>query len=43
MVLNIAGLLIVFVALIALINMGLAAVPHGGAPLTRWDFCWASC
>ncbi|HWU81365.1 MAG TPA: nucleoside transporter C-terminal domain-containing protein [Caulobacter sp.] len=34
MVLNIAGLLIVFVGLIALINMGLAAVPHAGAPLT---------
>ena len=34
MVLNIAGLLIVFVGLIALINMGLAAVPHTGAPLT---------
>jgi CNT family concentrative nucleoside transporter len=34
MVLNIAGLLIVFVALIALINMGLAALPHGGAPVT---------
>ena len=35
MVLNIAGLLIVFVGLIALINMGLAALPHAGAPLTR--------
>ncbi|RRN65229.1 NupC/NupG family nucleoside CNT transporter [Caulobacter sp. 602-1] len=34
MVLNIAGLLIVFVGLIALINMGLAAFPHAGAPLT---------
>lgn len=34
MVLNIAGLLIVFVGLIALINMGLAAIPHAGAPLT---------
>lgn len=34
MVLNIAGLLIVFVGLIALINMGLAAFPHSGAPLT---------
>jgi CNT family concentrative nucleoside transporter len=34
MVLNIAGLLIVFVGLIALINMGLAAFPHVGAPLT---------
>ncbi len=39
MVLNIAGLLIVFVGLIALINMGLAALsssfwPHAGAPLT---------
>jgi CNT family concentrative nucleoside transporter len=34
MVLNIAGLLIVFVGLIALINMGLAAIPHNGAPLT---------
>jgi CNT family concentrative nucleoside transporter len=34
MVLNIAGLLIVFVGLIALINIGLAAVPHAGAPLT---------
>lgn len=39
MVLNIAGLLIVFVALIALINMGLAALPfsdpaHAGAPVT---------
>lgn len=34
MVLNIAGLLIVFVGLIALINMGLAAIPHVGAPLT---------
>jgi CNT family concentrative nucleoside transporter len=34
MVLNIAGLLIVFVSLIALINMGLAALPHGGAPIT---------
>ncbi len=34
MVLNIAGLLIVFVALIALINMGLAALPHTGAPVT---------
>ena len=34
MVLNIAGLLIVFVGLIALINMGLAALPHSGAPIT---------
>ncbi|AVQ02542.1 hypothetical protein B7G68_12215 [Caulobacter segnis] len=34
MVLNIAGLLIVFVGLIALINMGLAALPHAGAPMT---------
>lgn len=34
MVLNIAGLLIVFVGLIALINIGLAALPHTGAPLT---------
>ncbi len=39
MVLNIAGLLIVFVGLIALINMGLSAAspflwPHAGAPLT---------
>jgi CNT family concentrative nucleoside transporter len=34
MVLNIAGLLIVFVGLIALINMGLAIFPHAGAPLT---------
>ena len=34
MVLNIAGLLIVFVGLIALINMGLASLPHAGAPLT---------
>ena len=34
MVLNIAGLLIVFVGLIALINMGLSAIPHAGAPLT---------
>jgi len=34
MVLNIAGLLIVFVGLIALINMGLAALPHAGAPIT---------
>ncbi|UAL09321.1 NupC/NupG family nucleoside CNT transporter [Caulobacter segnis] len=34
MVLNIAGLLIVFVGLIALINMGLGAIPHAGAPLT---------
>lgn len=34
MVLNIAGLLIVFVGLIALINMGLAALPHSGAPMT---------
>lgn len=34
MVANIAGLLIVFVGLIALINMGLAAVPHAGPPLT---------
>lgn len=34
MVLNIAGLLIVFVGLIALINMGLAALPHTGTPLT---------
>lgn len=35
MVLNIAGLLIVFVSVIALINMGLAALPHGGgAPVT---------
>lgn len=34
MVLNIAGLLIVFVGLIALINMGLAAFPHAGPPLT---------
>ncbi|CAN5528142.1 nucleoside transporter C-terminal domain-containing protein [soil metagenome] len=34
MVLNIAGLLIVFVGLIALINMGLAALPHVGAPVT---------
>lgn len=34
MVLNIAGLLIVFVGLIALINMGLASIPHAGAPLT---------
>lgn len=34
MVLNIAGLLIVFVGLIALINMGLAALPHTGAPIT---------
>jgi concentrative nucleoside transporter, CNT family len=34
MVLNIAGLLIVFVGLIALINMGLAAVPHASGPLT---------
>ncbi len=39
MVLNIAGLLIVFVGLIALINMGLAAAspflwPHAGPPLT---------
>lgn len=39
MVLNIAGLLIVFVGLIALINMGLAALsssfwPHAGGPLT---------
>ncbi|WP_184718716.1 nucleoside transporter C-terminal domain-containing protein [Caulobacter sp.] len=34
MVLNIAGLLVVFVGLIALINMGLGALPHAGAPLT---------
>jgi len=34
MVLNIAGLLIVFVGLIALINMALGAIPHAGAPLT---------
>lgn len=34
MVLNIAGLLIVFVGLIALINMGLGALPHAGAALT---------
>jgi CNT family concentrative nucleoside transporter len=34
MVLNIAGLLVVFVGLIALINMGLGALPHTGAPLT---------
>jgi CNT family concentrative nucleoside transporter len=34
MVLNIAGLLIVFVGLIALINMGLAVLPHTGAPIT---------
>jgi len=34
MVLNIAGLLIVFVGLIALINMGLGSLPHAGAPLT---------
>lgn len=34
MVANIAGLLIVFVGLIALINMGLAALPHTGPPLT---------
>lgn len=34
MVLNIAGLLVVFVGLIALINMGLAAIPHAGAPLS---------
>jgi concentrative nucleoside transporter, CNT family len=34
MAINIAGLLIVFVGLIALINMGLAALPHGGAPIT---------
>ncbi len=34
MVANIAGLLIVFVGLIALINMGLGALPHIGAPLT---------
>jgi len=34
MVANIAGLLIVFVGLIALINLGLASIPHAGAPLT---------
>ena len=34
MVANIAGLLIVFVGLIALINMGLGALPHADAPLT---------
>ena len=34
MAINIAGLLIVFVGLIALINMGLAALPHGGGPIT---------
>lgn len=34
MVLNIAGLLIVFVGLIALINIGLSALPHAGAPIT---------
>lgn len=34
MVLNIAGLLIVFVSVIALINMGLAALPQAGQPVT---------
>lgn len=34
MVLNIAGLLVVFVGLIALINMSLGALPHAGTPLT---------